>query len=505
MVLRRITCLDLGMLLGMKTFVAHRYAQAYASQLWRGGGVGKKCLVPERFRFSELLFDLFTPCWVVHKLQAQQKSKDVHPHHHNIFLGAVAQAVRLRAIERRRAGVPRHEPMEVPHFQEPEKQKQHPITWLSLYSTPAIKLQLRAFSSLQVPAWTSAVLLTNDAVFDWREYGGEVPTISWIEVVMFIQTVANCIDNVNRMARRKILGFKFQVDAAILGNIVSLSLSLIALVLRIVSTSHQDNVHYYRVYFLFVSLTMFTSTWQSLPLLVVYTRKLGVLLIAIEEMVKAIVAFVYFISILIVVVGLCIYGVYKGGFLTVQYQEEVAGLTSPFAQQQPYMLPLYGFITPALGKMAAFDGAASLIMLTYVFFSGKVLTSMIMALFASAHQRVFKNAEIECVYKEYVQLFELVHVHSVLPIPFNLPEHVAKFLWTAAVPEVFADQVEPALLDDDDDDRAGSRMQLPRGGLNGMLLPFVDEAAGGDGDGDGDGDGGNGGDGGDAGDDGGGD
>eukprot|EP00326_Haptolina_ericina_P024003 CAMPEP_0181190390 /NCGR_PEP_ID=MMETSP1096-20121128/12168_1 /TAXON_ID=156174 ORGANISM="Chrysochromulina ericina, Strain CCMP281" /NCGR_SAMPLE_ID=MMETSP1096 /ASSEMBLY_ACC=CAM_ASM_000453 /LENGTH=182 /DNA_ID=CAMNT_0023279603 /DNA_START=32 /DNA_END=580 /DNA_ORIENTATION=- len=44
-----------------------------------------------------------------------------------------------------------------------------------------------------------------------------------------------------------------------------------------------------------------------------------------------------------------------------------------------------------------------------------------MALFATAHQRVFKNAEIECVFQEYVELFELSHVHSMLPVPLNLP------------------------------------------------------------------------------------
>ena len=41
-------------------------------------------------------------------------------------------------------------------------------------------------------------------------------------------------------------------------------------------------------------------------------------------------------------------------------------------QRQPYLLPLYAFITPALGRVSSFYGGTALLMLVYIFFSGKV-------------------------------------------------------------------------------------------------------------------------------------
>lgn len=88
-----------------------------------------------------------------------------------------------------------------------------------------------------------------------------------------------------------------------------------------------------------------------------------------------------------------------------------------------YMLPAFAYIAPPFSGIPedAFAGASALFMLVYLFFTTKVLTSLIMAIFATAHTRVFRDAEIEYVYESHYALFEHRHVLLHLPPPLNLP------------------------------------------------------------------------------------
>ena len=58
-------------------------------------------------------------------------------------------------------------------------------------------------------------------------------------------------------------------------------------------------------------------------------------------------------------------------------------------------------------NMDQFDGASALVCLVYLFMTKKVLQSLIMAIFASAHQRILKNSEVEYVRQTCQTLFKM--------------------------------------------------------------------------------------------------
>lgn len=60
-------------------------------------------------------------------------------------------------------------------------------------------------------------------------------------------------------------------------------------------------------------------------------------------------------------------------------------------------------------------------MMVYLFFTTKVMQSLINAIFAGAIGQIFKDSEIEYIWITHLSLYDHRHVLLALPPPLNLP------------------------------------------------------------------------------------
>ena len=152
-----------------------------------------------------------------------------------------------------------------------------------------------------------------------------------------------------------------------------------------------------------------------LKLLSRVSRPFGVLVIAIDQMLRSIDMYLVFSVILMLAAGFAFFGLAR-----VDGYEPPEG-SDAFGRFSWYMLPAFAFIAPPFAAIDEFKGGAALFMLVYLFFTTKVLQSLVMAIFATAHSRVFNESENEYVYESHRALFEYRHVLLRLPPPLNMP------------------------------------------------------------------------------------
>jgi len=166
-----------------------------------------------------------------------------------------------------------------------------------------------------------------------------------------------------------------------------------------------------------VCLSLFTIV-QSLDTLTHLLSQVypafGVLVIALERMVGSLGSFVSYTLVLGLSFAIGLFGLTQIGTLRDAYDEGVLD------RNQWYMLPYFAFIAPPLSNIDNFDGASSLIMLAYLFITSKVLQSLLMAIFASAHSRVFKDSALEYALQTCAVHLRFHHSAPLLPPPCNL-------------------------------------------------------------------------------------
>jgi len=149
-------------------------------------------------------------------------------------------------------------------------------------------------------------------------------------------------------------------------------------------------------------------------------------------------AFVVFSAIIILAFALGLSGLWLGAaYARRRHPDEVFAdeqWNTFFGYSQPWMVPLLGYFSMAKVNLWDFDGAAIFVMLIYLFICSKVLTSMIMAIFAGAHAKVFANSEVESLYRDCCRVYEYRHIHTSAPPPLNAPIllHRAWTRWPAS-------------------------------------------------------------------------
>ena len=114
------------------------------------------------------------------------------------------------------------------------------------------------------------------------------------------------------------IGFKKEstVDLALIGSLSNTVVVFIILPIRVLSATLDDTeaaVYFYQAFILCVTFLLLTTVLSSLPRIAHLSRKFGVLLIAVEEMLKAIVTFICFILFIITIAGVCVFGLFKVG------------------------------------------------------------------------------------------------------------------------------------------------------------------------------------------------
>jgi len=323
-----------------------------------------------------------------------------------------------------------------------------PQSLLAFYRIPMVSFVMRgwahlvgmALCGLQIALSTSTEEVAQremEIALGLHDDGAKaVPALSATELAQFVNVAALVLDN---------LLATVDAEAALLARSTDLlrglevnahRLFLASYVLRIASTLVVDPSTARLLYEIFGFSLAVYSTILSVGLLRLFSRAsrpFGVLVIAIDRMIRSIDMYLLFSTILMLSAGFAFFGLSR-----------VDGYVPPandyaVNRHSWYMLPAFAFIAPPFAAIDEFKGGAALFMHIYLIFTTKVLTSLIMAIFATAHSRVFNDAENEYVYESHKALFEYRHVHLRLPPPLNLPivvvgllSHVARRGWVFA-------------------------------------------------------------------------
>jgi len=246
----------------------------------------------------------------------------------------------------------------------------------------------------------------------------ELPSFSFLDAVQVVQTVALVVDRLyhrydgsvtrNRDLLETILRLSNWLYLGGVGLRVAASL--------VAEHNYEISRTLYHAFGFVLSIYSTCMCLAVLKLLARISRPFGVLLIAIDQMLQEVSMYVALSLLLFFSFSFGFFGLERVG----DYTPPDTGFTAN--RHQWYMLPAFAYIAPPFSGIPedSFHGAAALFMLLYLFFTTKVLTSLIMAIFATAHTRVFKNAEIEYVYESHYALFEYRHVLLRMPPPFNL-------------------------------------------------------------------------------------
>jgi len=163
-----------------------------------------------------------------------------------------------------------------------------------------------------------------------------------------------------------------------------------------------------------------------LPILSRMSRPFGVLVLAIEQMLVAVSQYIVFTMVLYLAMTLGMLGLTNSGLYSPAIQPKSkfseVGAFGDTVRHPAYLMPAFAYMAPTFAPLADFDGfSAQVIILIYLFFTSKVLVSLIMAIFTSAHSRVFKNSELEYTFSSHLALFAYQHAIDPLPPPINLP------------------------------------------------------------------------------------
>jgi len=171
----------------------------------------------------------------------------------------------------------------------------------------------------------------------------------------------------------------------------------------------------FQSYLMFLSMLIAFNALALLPIVSRFSRPFGVLVLAIESMLDSVKTFILFSLALIFANSLCMWGLEKAGMYVPMDQDGVVN------RHQPYLISLFSYMAPPFADLDGFHGASSLLMLAFLFMSSKVLQSLIMAIFAAAHSKVFKDSESEFIFESHRQLFEYKHCLLNVPPPLNVP------------------------------------------------------------------------------------
>eukprot|EP00966_Prymnesium_polylepis_P088278 2042994-Prymnesium_polylepis.1 len=191
-----------------------------------------------------------------------------------------------------------------------------------------------------------------------------------------------------------------------------------ALALRGPSTSVSEEMgrSLYQAYQIVLSIHITTWLIAVLPFLGGIWKPLGVLILAFEQMVLSIGAFVTFSLVLAGAFSFGVYGLHGADMYTVSWEGDADN--DPLYYSKPWMVPILGYFGPAKIQTQDFRNFSLILILGYLFLTTKVLQSMLMALFAAVHQRVFKNSEKEYTYQKAETAFNYTHAAS--PLLFAL-------------------------------------------------------------------------------------
>ena len=209
----------------------------------------------------------------------------------------------------------------------------------------------------------------------------------------------------------------------------------IPLTLRIVSLTIADSNYdsarpLYVAHVACLSVYSIGTALGVLPFLSRMSRPFGVLVLAVMQMLNAVKQYILFTGVVSGAMALGMLGLSRCGLYAPQASTSYS-VTSKYSEfgkfgdaiRHPhYLMPAFAYMAPTFADLDDFNGfSGQVIILIYLFITSKVLVSLIMAIFTSAHGRVFKDSEIEYTFLGHQTLFAYQHAIDPLPPPFNMP------------------------------------------------------------------------------------
>lgn len=118
-------------------------------------------------------------------------------------------------------------------------------------------------------------------------------------------------------------------------------------------------------------------------------RPFGVLLLALEQMMQQVKMFIILSLVLICAMAFGLMGLARSGSF------DEATLSGHFDRHRWFLLPAFAYVAPPFADIDQFDGFAAIVMMVYLFFTTKVMQSLINAIFGRAINEIFEHGLIE--------------------------------------------------------------------------------------------------------------
>jgi hypothetical protein len=171
----------------------------------------------------------------------------------------------------------------------------------------------------------------------------------------------------------------------------------------------------YSSYIAILSLHGILVVLDVLPFLGRLSRPFGILLLALEQMMQQVKMFIILSLVLMCAMAFGLMGLAQSGSF------DEASSPGTVDRHVWYLLPAFAYVAPPFADIDQFDGFAAIVMMVYLFFTTKVMQSLINAIFGRAINGIFEHAEIEYNWNTQRTTYDHRHVLLTMPPPLNLP------------------------------------------------------------------------------------
>ena len=451
--LKGLTLLELAMLLEMKQACSHRHAQSLMDLAWRGGGADDSKgfapePLPEGYPYHRLALHVLLPFYPpagrrAARMQSVKGSTE-------FLMQAVLATMRTRSEEEARAvshtchtdiseaagqtaaGSHARMQSEIKNILGTETRAippksrrshqggdRHPFSHLiAFYRIPAVSFVLRFDAHLLCLAACAVQLQLAATPQQLDALRPELPPFSSIEAFQLVNTLAMSCDRLLKVVDCDPLYSPHQSRSPLKRSLLQIDwLFFAAAVVRIASmlaSEYATRRALYSVHLGLLSVHGVSIVLGLLPFLGRVLAPLGVLILAIEQMLAAVAMFILFSLVLIGAMCFGLMGFSRSG----SFDDDPS---HGFDRLSWYLTPAFAYVSPPFSNIAQFDGVSSCVMLIYLFFTTKVLQSLINAIFAGAITKIFRESAIEYVWLQHQSLFNHRHVLLAVPPPLNLP------------------------------------------------------------------------------------